>query len=66
VVLFRGRHPDGSDATGKLLVRAVREVSPGEEITLNYLGRSALLPMADRQDELEATYGFNCRCPRCR
>lgn len=49
----------------RMVVRAVRDIPAGKEVTINYLGRSCLEPLTVRRSELESVYGFNCRCPRC-
>lgn len=50
---------------GHMVVRAVRALPPGTEVTINYLGRGSLRPLSQRQGELEASYGFTCGCDRC-
>ena len=45
-----------------LTVIAVRDIAPGEEITISYI--EASMPRAERQERL-ASWGFRCTCPRC-
>jgi hypothetical protein len=47
-----------------MIVRCCAPVAVGEELSINYLGRSSLTPLAQRQEELEACYGFKCNCRR--
>lgn len=49
-----------------MVVRACRAVPAGGEITINYLGRNGLLPVRQRQAELQEGYQFVCGCDRCR
>ena len=44
-------------------IRAVKNISPGEKVTINYLG--PLRPRDDRQKELKRRYYFTCSCTRC-
>lgn len=37
----------------------------GQEVCINYLGRGALRPVAERQADTASGYGFSCACPRC-
>lgn len=48
-----------------MVVRCCAPVAAGEEVVINYLGRTALTPLSQRQTELEACYGFRCDCSRC-
>lgn len=48
-----------------MVVRCCAPVAAGEEVVINYLGRTALTPLSQRQAELEACYGFRCDCSRC-
>ncbi|KAF8063744.1 smyd2-b [Scenedesmus sp. PABB004] len=48
-----------------MVVRAAAAVAEGEELCINYLGRGALEPLAQRQANLDASYGFTCTCARC-
>ncbi|EGG02004.1 uncharacterized protein MELLADRAFT_66658 [Melampsora larici-populina 98AG31] len=43
-------------------MHAIRDISPGEELTISY--RDMKLPRLERQQELE-DYGFNCTCSLC-
>lgn len=47
-----------------IVVRCCAPIAAGEELSINYLGRTALTPLAQRQQELEACYGFKCDCRR--
>eukprot|EP01041_Mallomonas_annulata_P006912 gene6912-14039_t len=46
-----------------LTVRALRDISPGEEVTISYIdvGR----PVWWRRSKLLSSYGFTCHCSRC-
>lgn len=46
-----------------LLLKVVRNVAKGEELTAPYL--SPLLPSGERQAYLKKHYGFTCRCQVC-
>ncbi len=51
----------------RLLVRAVRELGPSEEVTISYLApREQLEGLEARQRLLQERYGFACRCVRAR
>jgi hypothetical protein len=53
-------------ARGTLRVVATRDLAPGDEVTISYLGEAgAGLPVGDRRGRLAAGYGFECRCARC-
>lgn len=47
-----------------MVVRCCAPVAAGDEVAINYLGRSALTPLSQRRAELEACYGFKCDCKR--
>ncbi|KAM3625895.1 uncharacterized protein V6R79_019417 [Siganus canaliculatus] len=47
----------------KLLLRAVRDINPEEELTISYIETSALAE--DRQKQLRDQYHFTCHCERC-
>ncbi|GBF96453.1 hypothetical protein Rsub_09252 [Raphidocelis subcapitata] len=49
----------------RMVVRASRRITPGEEVAINYLGRGVLAPAEQRRAELSSNWGFECRCPRC-
>ena len=51
------------DASGQLVLRALRPLEVGEEVTIGYieLGQSA----AARRAELKSSYLFDCACARC-
>lgn len=48
---------------GLLVVRAVRAVAAGEEVTISYV--PAMTPRPVRQGALLERYGFLCECARC-
>ncbi|KAJ2687232.1 hypothetical protein IWW39_003093 [Coemansia spiralis] len=48
---------------GELVVRALDDISPGDEISLAYT--DALQPRGRRRKELAAVYFFDCECTRC-
>ena len=48
--------------TEKATVRAIRDIKPGCEITLNY---GAVGSRAQRAAHLKMCFGFNCTCSRC-
>ena len=50
------------DATGAAVVLALRDIAPGEEVTLSYVDEGA--PWAERAEAL-AEYGFACDCDKC-
>jgi hypothetical protein len=45
------------------LVFALRPITSGEEVTVNYIG--PYLPLAKRQAHLQRSFRFNCACPLC-
>uniref|UniRef100_UPI0037E8168A histone-lysine N-methyltransferase SMYD3 n=1 Tax=Semicossyphus pulcher TaxID=241346 RepID=UPI0037E8168A len=47
----------------RLRLRAVRDISPEEELTISYI--ETLLLTEDRQRQLEEQYHFTCHCQRC-
>jgi hypothetical protein len=49
----------------RLLVRAVDDISAGDEVSVCYLGREDFSPAATRQQLLHQRFGFQCGCPRC-
>ena len=51
-----------ADTTGAAVVLALRDISPGEEVTLSYVDEGA--PWAQRAEAL-AEYGFACACDKC-
>ena len=58
--------PCGTEAAlchAPLVVRAVRDLEEGTEVTLAYT--ELLQPRAGRQRWLKDHYGFDCRCARC-
>ena len=45
----------------------VREVGPGEELTICYLDMvTNVCSREERRDHLERHFGFHCDCPLCR
>lgn len=59
VLSFEGTPADGP----RLLVRAVRDVAAGEELTHSYVDLCTTTP--ERRAQLQATHGFLCTCSRC-
>lgn len=51
------------DASGCLVVRALRPIRSGEELCLSYVETS--LPTAERKAHLLTHFGFECGCARC-
>uniref|UniRef100_A0A3P8S1F4 [histone H3]-lysine(4) N-trimethyltransferase n=1 Tax=Amphiprion percula TaxID=161767 RepID=A0A3P8S1F4_AMPPE len=47
----------------KVQLRAVQDISPGEELTISYIESLSLTE--DRQRQLEDQYHFTCHCQRC-
>ncbi|XP_078139166.1 histone-lysine N-methyltransferase SMYD3 [Centroberyx gerrardi] len=47
----------------KLHLRAVRDITPEEELTISYIETVSLT--TDRQRQLEDQYHFTCHCQRC-
>lgn len=54
---------DGTREDPTLVVRAVRDISVGEEICISYL--EVYQPRVSRQEELWEMYLFRCGCARC-
>ncbi|KAJ2603515.1 hypothetical protein H4R99_002344 [Coemansia sp. RSA 1722] len=52
-----------SEVGGFQAVRALDDISEGEEITISYI--DVLRPRSERQTTLEAVYFFSCQCSRC-
>ncbi|KAG2452933.1 hypothetical protein HYH02_002272 [Chlamydomonas schloesseri] len=52
----------GMDGTAAFV--AARDIAAGEELSVSYMDVG--LPYEARQRHLEWSYGFVCRCPRCR
>ncbi|KAF5834248.1 hypothetical protein DUNSADRAFT_9160 [Dunaliella salina] len=48
-----------------LVMHAARDIEPGEAVTVTYMGPQLLQPVDVRREHLQASYGFECRCPRC-
>ncbi|KAH9810165.1 hypothetical protein DFH28DRAFT_501757 [Melampsora americana] len=49
--------------TLQLHVHAIRDISPGEELTVTYIGGE--LVKSERQESLLRNYGFSCSCSLC-
>uniref|UniRef100_A0A1A7WRW9 [histone H3]-lysine(4) N-trimethyltransferase n=1 Tax=Iconisemion striatum TaxID=60296 RepID=A0A1A7WRW9_9TELE len=47
----------------ELQLRAIQDISPGDELTISYIETLSLTE--DRQKQLEDQYHFSCRCQRC-
>lgn len=47
-----------------MVVRAAKQIQPGDEITVSYIGASGLSLLPTRRTHL-MRYGFTCSCPRC-
>ncbi|KAI7817890.1 hypothetical protein BX661DRAFT_125849, partial [Kickxella alabastrina] len=50
-------------AGGRQVVRALRDIAEGDEVTLAYI--DGLKPRSERRKTLEAVYFFTCHCERC-
>ena len=46
-----------------LKVRALKNISSGEKITINYF--SEMIPQKNRRELLQKQYYFTCSCPKC-
>uniref|UniRef100_A0A452J5Y6 [histone H3]-lysine(4) N-trimethyltransferase n=1 Tax=Gopherus agassizii TaxID=38772 RepID=A0A452J5Y6_9SAUR len=55
VIVFEGR---------QLLLRSVREIQIGEELTISYI--ESLMPSSERQKHLKRQYCFECNCLLCK
>jgi hypothetical protein len=51
--------------TAQQVVRAGKDIAAGAELGLSYLGPQLFAPAAERQDELQQQWDFNCGCSRC-
>ncbi|CAJ1459268.1 unnamed protein product [Effrenium voratum] len=51
------------DGCATAVVRALRKISAGEELTISYIDESQ--PVRKRQRSLWLRYGFRCLCSRC-
>jgi len=61
-----GDRADGEDDRAwKMVVRAARSISAGEEVTITYAGAHASSPLPVRRAALQAAFGFRCDCDRC-
>lgn len=47
-----------------MVVRCATPIKSGDEVTISYLGRPQLAPVAQRVAALKEEYGFDCDCPR--
>jgi len=55
-----------TEKPSELEVRVTEPVKEGDEVTVNYIGdRCLLLTPGQRQEILEATWGFRCCCQAC-
>lgn len=52
------------DGLGTFNVHTTRDISPHEELTINYLPEHGALHAA-RQEKLVEGWGFSCDCPAC-
>ena len=48
---------------GQLLLKAVRDIGPGEQLFITYTDTLQLL--SERQAELQSEYNVTCACERC-
>eukprot|EP00933_Yihiella_yeosuensis_P018207 TRINITY_DN15032_c2_g1_i1.p1 TRINITY_DN15032_c2_g1~~TRINITY_DN15032_c2_g1_i1.p1 ORF type:complete len:517 (+),score=104.24 TRINITY_DN15032_c2_g1_i1:40-1590(+) len=46
-------------------VRAVRDIEPGEEVCVSYVGDAILQPRSVRQEHIREGFRFVCRCSAC-
>eukprot|EP00440_Ansanella_granifera_P007667 gb/GFBE01008296.1/.p1 GENE.gb/GFBE01008296.1/~~gb/GFBE01008296.1/.p1 ORF type:complete len:470 (+),score=90.85 gb/GFBE01008296.1/:1-1410(+) len=53
----------GPDARMKL--RALRDIAPGEDVLVSYIGEGDLLRSQSHRQHLIDTWGFECDCERC-
>jgi len=53
------------DDLNKMVVLALRPISPGKEVTLHYRGESIYLPCSERQKLLKDLFNFDCKCEFC-
>jgi hypothetical protein len=44
---------------------ALRDINPGEEITIAYLDEALDAPREKRQEQLKENWGFTCKCALC-
>lgn len=51
------------DAAANIVIRCVKDIQPGEELTISYADTGK--PTWYRQRELLRTYHFHCQCTRC-
>ena len=51
------------EATGDVQIHAIKDISEGEEITTNYIGRG--FTRSERQEKLQTTFNFKCACELC-
>lgn len=52
-----------SNATGRLVMKAARDIRMGEELTIAY--RAQDLPREERRRQLRTEFGFMCECDLC-
>ncbi|KAM3424235.1 hypothetical protein BST61_g11224 [Cercospora zeina] len=59
-------HHTNNPVLGKETVQAVRDILPGEELQVNYMGAGATYEMQHvRLPKLHDLYGFSCKCAAC-
>jgi len=58
-------HIAWNDGLGTMTVHALREIAPGEELSVAYMGGDTLGTRSSRQAHLRSTYDFACRCGVC-
>ncbi|KAF2217151.1 hypothetical protein CERZMDRAFT_81109 [Cercospora zeae-maydis SCOH1-5] len=59
-------HHTNNPVLGKETVQAVRDIAPGEELQVNYMGAGATYEMQHvRLPKLQDLYGFSCKCVAC-
>ena len=51
--------------SSQIVVRALRDLEPGEEVLIDYLPSQHALGSLDRREYLRTHYLFECRCSRC-
>src|SRR5262245_43531080 len=54
-----------NETTMALTVFALRDIQPGEEVTITYLDSTADMSRAARQALLQEHWNFNCSCSLC-
>ncbi len=62
------RATDCACDVGSFVLRAVRDIAPGEEVSFSYIGAHTLMAPEERDERralLERRWGFGCECVRC-